>query len=131
MEKARSSYVPPPLSSKSKTNPLPRTSPRNSNRKRPIDDSGADRSAKRARTISSDNPAEADSAVQSDADANDDAQAFTQPALITGVKLKDYQLEGVAWMAGLYGNGISGILGTSVIISMSVSGYLTLVNNSR
>ncbi|KAL4244660.1 hypothetical protein ABKN59_010304 [Abortiporus biennis] len=37
-------------------------------------------------------------------------QRFDQPALITGAKLKDYQLEGVAWMAGLYQNGISGIL---------------------
>ncbi|TFK51367.1 hypothetical protein OE88DRAFT_1630026 [Heliocybe sulcata] len=35
---------------------------------------------------------------------------FTQPALVTGAKLKDYQLEGVAWMAGLFDNGISGIL---------------------
>ena len=37
--------------------------------------------------------------------------AFQQPALITGATLKDYQLEGVAWMAGLHQNGISGILG--------------------
>ena len=36
---------------------------------------------------------------------------FMQPALITGAKLKEYQLEGVAWMVGLYQNGISGILG--------------------
>lgn len=36
---------------------------------------------------------------------------FTQPVLVTGAKLKDYQLEGVAWMTGLYNNGISGILG--------------------
>ncbi|PCH34843.1 hypothetical protein WOLCODRAFT_133630, partial [Wolfiporia cocos MD-104 SS10] len=35
---------------------------------------------------------------------------FAQPALITGTTLKDYQLEGVAWMVGLYQNGISGIL---------------------
>lgn len=46
--------------------------------------------------------------------AEDDTEstaAFEQPALITGATLKDYQLEGVAWMAGLYQNGISGILG--------------------
>ncbi len=36
---------------------------------------------------------------------------FTQPPLITGATLKDYQLEGVAWMVSLYENGISGILG--------------------
>lgn len=47
-----------------------------------------------------------------EADVEEDSQIFTQPALITGAKLKKYQLEGVAWMAGLYQNGISGILGT-------------------
>ncbi|KAI0251647.1 SNF2 family N-terminal domain-containing protein [Lactifluus subvellereus] len=35
---------------------------------------------------------------------------FVQPALLTGAKLKDYQLEGVAWMISLWENGISGIL---------------------
>ncbi|KAH8105154.1 SNF2-family ATP dependent chromatin remodeling factor snf21 [Cristinia sonorae] len=49
------------------------------------------------------------SEVQED-NAEEDSQFFTQPALITGAKLKKYQLEGVAWMAGLYQNGISGIL---------------------
>jgi hypothetical protein len=44
-----------------------------------------------------------------DVDKND-ARIFRQPQLITGTKLKDYQLEGVAWMAGLHENGISGIL---------------------
>jgi ATP-dependent DNA helicase len=37
---------------------------------------------------------------------------FQQPALITGAKLKDYQLEGVEWMISLDQNGISGILGS-------------------
>lgn len=36
---------------------------------------------------------------------------FRQPALVTGAKMKDYQLEGVEWMMGLHQNGISGILG--------------------
>jgi len=36
--------------------------------------------------------------------------AFVQPALVTGATLKDYQLEGVAWMVSLWENGISGIL---------------------
>ncbi|KAI8977792.1 SNF2 family N-terminal domain-containing protein [Trametes punicea] len=40
----------------------------------------------------------------------EDKYTFQQPALVTGATLKDYQLEGVAWMAGLYQNGISGIL---------------------
>ncbi len=36
---------------------------------------------------------------------------FTQPKnLAAGCKLKDYQLEGVRWLASLYENGVSGIL---------------------
>ena len=35
---------------------------------------------------------------------------FTQPALITGGVLKQYQLEGVEWLASLYENGLNGIL---------------------
>ena len=36
---------------------------------------------------------------------------FVQPAnLAGGCTLKDYQLEGVRWMASLYENGVSGIL---------------------
>ena len=38
-------------------------------------------------------------------------ESFEQPSLVTGGTLKDYQLEGVAWMASLWENGISGILG--------------------
>jgi ATP-dependent DNA helicase len=33
-----------------------------------------------------------------------------QPALITGAKLRDYQLAGVQWMVSLYENGLNGIL---------------------
>jgi ATP-dependent DNA helicase len=33
-----------------------------------------------------------------------------QPRLITGAKLRDYQLAGVEWMASLYSNGLNGIL---------------------
>jgi ATP-dependent DNA helicase len=40
----------------------------------------------------------------------EDLPPIEQPALITGTKLKSYQLEGLAWMASLYENGISGIL---------------------
>jgi ATP-dependent DNA helicase len=36
---------------------------------------------------------------------------FPQPSLITGAKLKNYQLEGLQWMTSLHQNGISGILG--------------------
>lgn len=47
--------------------------------------------------------------IKSEVDEND-TRIFRQPQLVTGTKLKDYQLEGVAWMAGLHENGISGIL---------------------
>lgn len=42
--------------------------------------------------------------------AAEDLPPIEQPVLITGTKLKSYQLEGLAWMASLYENGISGIL---------------------
>ncbi|KAG8215643.1 SNF2 family DNA-dependent ATPase [Butyriboletus roseoflavus] len=35
---------------------------------------------------------------------------FLQPSLVTGGKLKDYQLEGVEWLVSLDKNGVSGIL---------------------
>ncbi|TFY77398.1 hypothetical protein EWM64_g6613 [Hericium alpestre] len=41
---------------------------------------------------------------------NSEKPSFVQPALLTGATLKDYQLDGVAWMVGLWENGISGIL---------------------
>lgn len=41
----------------------------------------------------------------------DDRQySFVQPELITGAKLRDYQLAGVQWMISLYENGLNGIL---------------------
>ncbi|KAI0263616.1 SNF2 family N-terminal domain-containing protein [Gloeopeniophorella convolvens] len=43
-------------------------------------------------------------------DADEGTTPFVQPALLTGGVLKDYQLEGVAWMVSLWENGISGIL---------------------
>jgi ATP-dependent DNA helicase len=47
---------------------------------------------------------------------DDPKPAFVQPALVTGAKLRDYQLEGVAWMVSLWENGISGILGESSLV---------------
>ncbi len=41
---------------------------------------------------------------------------FVQPPLITGAKMKNYQLEGLQWMASLHQNGMSGILGMCPII---------------
>ena len=47
-----------------------------------------------------------------------------QPALVTGGTLKEYQLEGVAWMASLWENGISGILGRSFYVSLWLFSHL-------
>lgn len=44
-------------------------------------------------------------------DADDETVLFPQPSLITGAKMKSYQLEGLHWMVSLHQNGISGILG--------------------
>jgi ATP-dependent DNA helicase len=35
---------------------------------------------------------------------------FEQSSLITGAKLRDYQLAGVQWLDTLYANGLNGIL---------------------
>ncbi|KAL6306502.1 SNF2 family N-terminal domain-containing protein [Sparassis latifolia] len=53
---------------------------------------------------------QAGQAVVERSQESNDANAFVQPALVTGATLRDYQLEGVAWMVGLYQSGISGIL---------------------
>lgn len=45
-------------------------------------------------------------------DAMGSRPKFLQPTLVTGGKLKDYQLDGVEWMVSLDKNGVSGILGT-------------------
>lgn len=45
---------------------------------------------------------------------------FTQPPnLSRGCVLKDYQLEGVRWLASLFENGVSGILADEVSIVFS------------
>ncbi|KAF9484590.1 hypothetical protein BDN70DRAFT_106207 [Pholiota conissans] len=45
-----------------------------------------------------------------EADKDEEPPVFMQPSLITGAKLKKYQLEGLQWMVSLDQNGISGIL---------------------
>ncbi|KAF8182435.1 SNF2 family N-terminal domain-containing protein [Mycena galopus ATCC 62051] len=71
------------------------------------------RPAKKRRTVA-DSDDELDLlAEEKPADADADAAAaaaFPQPALVTGGRLKDYQLEGLQWMVGLHEQGISGIL---------------------
>lgn len=48
---------------------------------------------------------------------DEEPPVFMQPALITGAKLKPYQLEGLQWMVSLDQNGISGILGTILLFT--------------
>ncbi|RXW15652.1 hypothetical protein EST38_g10196 [Candolleomyces aberdarensis] len=66
----------------------------------------------------------------------DSGQPFQQPALITGAKLKPYQLEGLQWMVSLDQNGISGILADEMglgktLQTISFSAYLREHHNSR
>jgi len=53
----------------------------------------------------------ATSVVEQEGTNAEETSAFQQPSLITGAKLKPYQLDGVQWMVSLDQNGISGILG--------------------
>ena len=55
---------------------------------------------------------------------------FLQPSLVTGGKLKEYQLEGVEWMVSLDKNGVSGILGASSV-SNQLSAWLRRVRSGR
>ncbi|TFY65079.1 hypothetical protein EVJ58_g2214 [Rhodofomes roseus] len=59
---------------------------------------------KRVKMVGEEQAADAKEAVA------ENATPFEQPALVTGATLKDYQLEGVAWMAALHQSGLSGIL---------------------
>lgn len=43
-------------------------------------------------------------------DSATNGYTFQQPALVTGAKLRGYQLAGVQWMISLYENGLNGIL---------------------
>jgi ATP-dependent DNA helicase len=51
---------------------------------------------------------------------------FEQPKLVTGAKLKQYQLEGLQWMVSLDQNGISGILGRSTSLSRFTPPHVTI-----
>ncbi|KAG6907509.1 hypothetical protein DXG01_008653 [Tephrocybe rancida] len=65
----------------------------------------------------------------------EEAPLFQQPALITGAKLKKYQLEGLQWMVSLDQNGISGILADEMglgktLQTIAFSAYLREHHNS-
>jgi ATP-dependent DNA helicase len=77
---------------------------------------------KRLRVESSDDEEEDARAKRSKPAETSDVKGsvkLPQPALITGATLRDYQLEGVAWMISLHKNGISGILGGLRVLSLS------------
>ena len=78
--------------------------------KSPQTKKGRGRPPKR-RKVASDGEDDANEGADRDKPAGAEERKFQQPAAVTGGKLKDYQLDGVAWMVGLYDNGISGILG--------------------
>lgn len=63
-------------------------------------------SAKKAKT-DEDPPAAAED--QPDKQSDGDNGPRSQPALVTGATLKDYQMEGVEWMISLFSNGLSGV----------------------
>ncbi|KAF9448749.1 SNF2-family ATP dependent chromatin remodeling factor snf21 [Macrolepiota fuliginosa MF-IS2] len=70
-----------------------------------------------------------------DADA-DNHLVFEQPALVTGAKLKKYQLEGLQWMVSLDQNGISGILADEMglgktLQTIAFTAYLRECHNTR
>ncbi|KAI1793755.1 SNF2 family N-terminal domain-containing protein [Ganoderma leucocontextum] len=75
-------------------------------RSRVVSDSEDEREAKRTKA----GGAQEEDGEKADEGEKEKQYTFQQPALVTGATLKDYQLEGVAWMAGLHQNGISGIL---------------------
>jgi ATP-dependent DNA helicase len=49
--------------------------------------------------------------VEEDSNEEHEPPVFQQPSLVTGARLKPYQLEGLQWMVSLDQNGISEILG--------------------
>ena len=49
-----------------------------------------------------------------------------QPALVTGAKLRDYQVAGVEWLITLYENGLNGILADEVRLTFCACFKLTL-----
>lgn len=101
--KARAEHV--IVSSPKKTKPKKSAAKRVGRKRRRDDDHEDDEPVKRAKL---------------DEDATR-TKKFRQPALITGAKLKDYQLEGVEWMISLDQNGISGILGSFYYLFTFVS----------
>lgn len=54
--------------------------------------------------------AEADKPAKGAKRAKIEEKTFRQPMLVSGCKMRDYQLEGMEWLISLYDNGLNGIL---------------------
>jgi ATP-dependent DNA helicase len=57
---------------------------------------------------------------------NGSCSKFPQPALVTGARLKDYQLEGLDWMVSLDKNDVSGVFYPVQILGHAVAGEMGL-----
>lgn len=114
MESAKTSYDPSTAQAKA---PPSGKATKKGKSKRPLDEPSSSKPAKRARTGDANST---DGEVsQDEAQATGEVSGlpvFKQSVLVTGAKLRDYQLEGVAWMVGLYSQGISGILGKQICL---------------
>uniref|UniRef100_A0A7S2S617 Uncharacterized protein n=1 Tax=Mucochytrium quahogii TaxID=96639 RepID=A0A7S2S617_9STRA len=53
-------------------------------------------------------------------EAAQEEEALQQPALMTGGRLRDYQVKGYKWMVGLYENGLHGILADEMGLGKTV-----------
>ncbi|KAI3476654.1 hypothetical protein L1887_61749 [Cichorium endivia] len=54
--------------------------------------------------------ADADAATDADNPNKDASGRRNQPKLVTGAKMREYQLDGLEWLISLYENGLNGIL---------------------
>lgn len=50
---------------------------------------------------------------------------LAQPSIITGGKMRDYQMQGLNWLIHLYDNGINGILADEMVTLMLDKEYLS------
>lgn len=48
-----------------------------------------------------------------------------QPSVITGGKMRDYQMQGLNWLIHLYDNGINGILADEMVSACFVASFFS------
>lgn len=58
-----------------------------------------------------------DTVAQGGVDPLPDAEIdqISQPKMVSGAELRDYQLEGISWLDQLYRNGLNGILADEMV----------------